>query len=95
MRDGPLTGGGVRRPGSVLSGALFSNADDCADLVLSFKILNMNEYFQRSFWSVCENVRLADRTGVGIALSKTEFPTFILVGTASTNGRSGRRPEKA
>ncbi len=30
----------------------------------------MNGYFQKSFWSVCENVRLADRTGVGIALSK-------------------------
>ena len=64
MRVGLLTGGGARRPESVLSEPIFSKADDCADLVLSFKALNMNGYFQRSFWSVCENVRLADRTGV-------------------------------
>ena len=79
MRDGLLTGVGAKRPESVLSGPLFSKADDCADLVLSFKTLNINGYFQRPFWSVCENVRLADRIGVGIALSKTDFPTFIPV----------------
>ena len=79
MRVGLLTGGGARRPESVLSEPIFSKADDCADLVLSFKTLNMNGYFQKSFWSVFENIRLADRTGVGIALSKTDFPTFTPV----------------
>jgi hypothetical protein len=63
-------------PEIVLSGALFSKADDCADLVLSFKTLNGKGYFHKSFWSVFENVRLADRTGVGTALSKTEFPNI-------------------
>ena len=68
MRVGLSTGPCAERPESVLSGLIFSKADDCADLVLSFKALNMNGYFQRSFWSVCENVRLADGTGIGIAL---------------------------
>jgi hypothetical protein len=38
--------------------------------VISFNALNMNGYFQRSFWSVCENVWLADKTGIGTTLSK-------------------------
>jgi hypothetical protein len=70
MWEGLLTGGGVRRTGIVLSGPIFSKADDCANLVLSFKALNMNGYFHRSFWSICENVWLADKTGLGIALAK-------------------------
>lgn len=33
MRDGLSTGVGARRPGSGLSGSIFSGPDDCADLV--------------------------------------------------------------
>ena len=77
MRVGLLTGPRPERRTRVLSGPIFSKADDCADLVLSFKALNMNGYFQWYFLSVCENVRLADKTGVGNALSKTDFPRFI------------------
>ena len=66
---GLSTGRNTEMPEIVLSGALFSKADDCADLVLSFKALNLNGYLHRSFWSVCENVRLADKTGVGMAES--------------------------
>jgi len=46
--------------------------------VISFNTLNMNGYFQRSFWSVCEIVRFAEKTGVGKTLSKTDFSSFIL-----------------
>ena len=77
MRLGLSTGSGAMRPPGVLYGPIFSKAVDCADLVLSFKALNMNGYFQWYFLSVCENVRLADKTGVGNALSKTDFPRFI------------------
>jgi hypothetical protein len=51
---------------------MLSKADDCADLVFSFMLLNMKSYFQTSFWSVCENARLADKTDVGNALSKMD-----------------------
>jgi len=70
MRDGLSTGPCAERPESVLSGPILSKANDYADLVLSFMALNMNGYFQMSFWSVCENVCFADRTGVGTMLSK-------------------------
>jgi hypothetical protein len=33
----------------------------------------MNGYFEMSFWSVCENVRFADRTGVGVFLIPVLF----------------------
>jgi len=77
MREGPSTGPCAERPGSVLSGPIFSKADDWADLVISFNTLNMNGYFQRSFWSVCEIVRFAEKTGVVNALSKNDFPKII------------------
>ena len=79
MRVGLSTGPYAEMPEMALRGPILSKADDCADLVLSFKLLNMNGYFYKSFRSVFKNVRLADRTSVGIALSKTDFPTFIPV----------------
>ena len=83
MRVGLSTGPCAERPESVLSGLIFSKADDCADLVLSFKALNMNGYFQRFFWSVFENVRLADRTGIE---NHSDFPVL----TQSSSRRKGR-----
>ena len=49
---------------------MLSKAYDCADLVLSFKALNLNRYFRRDYGSVYDSIRIGDRTGVGTTLSK-------------------------
>jgi hypothetical protein len=46
MRVGLSTDPCAKKPGSVLPGPILSKADDFADLVLSFKALNTNGYFQ-------------------------------------------------
>lgn len=49
MRPGLLTGTGTKRPGSVLSGPIFSEPVDCADLV-NFSQATQNAMFSRP-WS--------------------------------------------
>ena len=45
MRQGLSTGLRAKRPGSGLSGSVFSRADDCADLVNFCKLLIIMRYF--------------------------------------------------
>jgi hypothetical protein len=45
MRWGLSIGRCSERPESVLPKPMLSKADDCADLVLSFMLMNMNGYF--------------------------------------------------
>jgi hypothetical protein len=49
MGEGLSTGAGGNGRQSGLSGAMFSKADDCADLVFRFKWLFWNGYFEGSF----------------------------------------------
>jgi hypothetical protein len=59
MRGLLLTGLGAKRPGSCLSGAIFSGPDDCADLV-NFLQASEKRYFLRLNLSASIPVFLAE-----------------------------------